>query len=83
MLSVHLEPRCTLDDTFPQHTNTTCVKGVLGLRKQGCTVQAKEDIKHLTNIARLARWSFVLYINSIILSKIDENQCKQTLASLP
>ena len=42
----------------------TYVKGVLGLGGKG-VVLAKEAIKYLTKIDHFARWSFLLYINSI------------------
>ena len=49
---------------MPLYTYTTYVKGVLGLGGKG-VVLAKEDIKHLTKMDHVAKWSFYLYINCI------------------
>ena len=72
-----LDIRCPLDNKMSLHLYTTFVKGVVGLG--GCgrggdrVVQAKEDIRYLTNVSRFAQWSSLiahqLYIHTTDLDR--------------
>ena len=55
MLPHPLDPRCSLDNELSLHTctYTTYLKGILGLSGGNRVVQAKEGIKHLTNLVVL------------------------------
>ena len=63
------------------HIYTTYVKGVVGLGGNR-VVQTKEDIRHLTNISRFAKWSFLLHINCIFTQNVYKNYRDRTIVYL-
>ena len=76
-----LDPRCHLDNKMSLHMYTTYVKGVVGLGGSR-VVQAKEDIRHLTNVSHFAKWSFLLHINCIFTQNICKTDRDMTIVYL-
>ena len=79
-----LHPRCHLDNKMSLHIYTTYVKGVVGLGRGvgGRVVQAKEDIRYLTNVSHFAKWSFLLHINCIFTQNVCKSDHDRTIVYL-
>ena len=79
MLSLPLDTRSPFDNKTSQHIYTTYVKGVVGVGWGNRVVQVTEDIRHLTNVSRFAKWSFLLHINCIFTQNVYKTNHDKTI----